>query len=626
MSKNILVLAVVIAMGGFFGCGGDDGPSQSATVSGTVANTSLSPVSGASVTVAGVSSTTGSDGSYTLERVTSGVQNIAVSASGYVSVSKSIDVAPMVTTYVPKIVLEDRDSKSTEIGSGGGEAASSDGNITLSIPAGALTSTVSVVVTNCDLLSVPYPVPSGYKLVYLAHLSPADTVLLTAATLYIPDPLESPVTFYHFNSSTSAWDSLGAGVSASGKTSISLTKFGWIAAVVPLASPGSITGKVVSSAGGGVAGADVRTGSHITVTDASGNYTLSNLAEGDVSVTASRTGYSDGSVSVTVVAGTAVTAGNITLSPASTYGSVSGKVLASVGDALIVGARVVAEGKTSYSDSNGNYSISGLTPGTVTVIVYASEYMNKSESVTITAGGTASQDFRLAAVTVSDFRDYFQTTENPWTVVSGSWNRIYHPQNIENKIATELRYVRLPDGDDGHLPAPKMGDYCYWFGKDDTGSYIGERKTAVPTPEGGVSIFSQRGTLESPGISLVGYSTPTLSFWTWWEVESRNLSSYGISFDFMGVFISEDEVTWTELGRMNPDYISAISDIPYSSGGYYKLGEWVEHQYDLTSYAGKTIKIRFLFDTGDEKSNGFRGWFIDDVSISEDAITPAWGR
>lgn len=620
MSKNILVLAVVIAMGGFFGCGGDDGPSQSATVSGTVANTSLSPVSGASVTVAGVSSTTGSDGSYTLERVTSGVQNIAVSASGYVSVSKSIDVAPMVTTYVPKIVLEDRDSRSTEIGSGGGEAASSDGNITLSIPAGALTSTVSVVVTNCDLLSVPYPVPSGYKLVYLAHLSPADTVLLTAATLYIPDPLESPVTFYHFNSSTSAWDSLGAGVSASGKTSISLTKFGWIAAVVPLASPGSITGKVVSSAGGGVAGADVRTGSHITVTDASGNYTLSNLAEGAVSVTASRTGYSDGSVSVTVVAGTAVTAANIALSPVAAYGSVSGKVLASVGDAVIVGARVTTAGKTAYTDSNGNYSISGLTPGTVTVIVYASEYMNKSESVTITAGGTASQDFRLAAVTVSDFSDDFETDKG-WTA-TGLWHRVDNTTLTYNTL--HPTYVTLPD--DGALPSAHFGNWSFWFGKADTGSYIGERDTLAPNPSGGVSLTSQSGSLESPSISLAGYSEATLAFWTWWEVESRSLSSSGTSFDLMAVYVSDDGSSWSEIGRLNPDYSSAISDIPYSSGGYNKSGIWVKQQYDLTPYVGDNITIRLYFSSVDRNSNGFRGWFIDDVSISEDAITPAWGR
>jgi len=624
LSKNILVLAVVIAMGGFFGCGGDDGPSQSATVSGTVANTSLSPVSGASVTVAGVSSTTGSDGSYTLERVTSGVQNIAVSASGYVSVSKSIDVAPMVTTYVPKIVLEDRDSKSTEIGSGGGEAASSDGNITLSIPAGALTSTVSVVVTNCDLLSVPYPVPSGYKLVYLAHLSPADTVLLTAATLYIPDPLESPVTFYHFNSSTSAWDSLGAGVSASGKTSISLTKFGWIAAVVPLASPGSITGKVVSSAGGGVAGADVRTGSQITVTDTSGNYTLSNLAAGAVSVTASKTGYSDGSVSVTVVAGTAVTAANITLSPVAAYGSVSGKVLASVGDAVIVGARVTAAGKTAYTDSNGNYSISGLTPGTVTVSVYAYSYLNKSESVTITAGGTASKDFRLAAVTVADFSDDFETDKG-WTA-TGLWNRKNSPQTVRNTLV-DGGYVVLPDT--GYLPSANSGTHVFWFGSSDTGSYIGTQAGYDTPGSGGESDFLAvfKGDLVSPSISLSGYSTATLSFWTWWEIESRLISSSGTTFDLMEVDIFDSSAgTWEALGRLNPDHNTTQVSIPYSSGGYNKSGEWIKHQYDLTPYVGGNINIRFHFDALDVGSNGFRGWFIDDVSISKDAITPAWGR
>lgn len=623
MNRNILLLLAVIAMGGLLGCGGDDGPSQSATVIGSVAGISLSPVSGASVNIGGVSSATGPDGTYSLDRVTSGLQVLSVSAAGYISVSRTVDVAPMATTYVPKIVLEVRDSKSTGIGSGGGEATSSDGTIILSIPSGALTSTVSVVVTNCDLLSVPYPVPSGYKLVYLAHISPADTVLLSAATLYIPTPSESPVTFYHFNSSTSTWDSLGAGTPADGKTSISLTKFGWIAAVVPLASPGSITGKVVSSAGGAVAGADVIAGGSIAVTDASGKYTLSNLAAGTVSVNASKAGYSSASLSVTVVAGRTVTAADISLSPVSGYGSVSGKILSSVGSVVIVGARVVAAGKTAYSDSNGNYSISDLSPGAVTVSVYAYGYENKSESVTITAGTTATKDFRLAAVSVSDFSDNFETTTNPWSVISGSWNRVYRPQNIENKIATELGYVVLPPGDSGNLPLPNSGDYCYWFGNSDTGSYIGVRDTETPIPAGGVSMNSQMGTLESPSINLSGYSIATLSFWTWWEIESRTADD----FDQMIVMVSDDGVNWNSLGLLNPTgFKSNISDIAYSSGGYDKSGIWVKNQYDLTPYAGKVVKIRFFFNSVDRLSNGFRGWLIDDVSISKDPISPAWRR
>lgn len=624
MNRNILLLLAVIAMGGLLGCGGDDGPSQSATVIGSVAGISLSPVSGASVNIGGVSSATGPDGTYSLDRVTSGLQVLSVSAAGYISVSRTVDVAPMATTYVPKIVLEVRDSKSTGIGSGGGEATSSDGTIILSIPSGALTSTVSVVVTNCDLLSVPYPVPSGYKLVYLAHISPADTVLLSAATLYIPTPSESPVTFYHFNSSTSTWDSLGAGTPADGKTSISLTKFGWIAAVVPLASPGSITGKVVSSAGGAVAGADVIAGGSIAVTDASGNYTLSNLAAGTVSVNASKAGYSSASLSVTVVAGRTVTAADISLSPVSGYGSVSGKILSSVGSVVIVGARVVAAGKTAYSDSNGNYSISDLSPGAVTVSVYAYGYENKSESVTITAGTTATKDFRLAAVSVSDFSDNFEGDKG-WTA-TGLWNRKNNPQTVKNTLV-DGGYVTLPDS--GYLPAANSGTHVYWFGGSDTGSYIGTQAGYDTPGSGGESDFLAvfKGDLISPTVNLSGYSVATLSFWTWWEIESRLISRAGTTFDLMEIGVYDASVgTWEVLGRLNPDYNTIHVSIPYSSGGFNKSGEWIKHQYDITSFVGKNIKLRFRFDALDVGSNGFRGWLIDDVSISKDPISPAWRR
>lgn len=619
--KKILALFAVICMAlfGLYGCG-DDGPSQSATVVGTVTDTSLNAIAGASVTVGSVSSTTLSDGSYTLERASTGLQDFSVSASGYVSVSKIIDVAPMTTTYVPKTVLARKDSKSTDIGPGGGEVTNSDGSVKLEIPAGALSSDLSIVVTNCSLLSVPLPVPDGYKLVSLVYISPPETVLSTSATLSVPAPSENPVYFYWLNASSSAWDALGEGVVSSGTVSVSIARFGWVAAVVPVSS-GSVSGKVVSSAGGSVAGADVYTSSHFTATDSSGDYTLSNLPAGTVSITASKTGYTGSSVSTVVQAGTTVTADNITISPVSSYGSVSGKILPSSGSGVISGARIVAEGKTSYSDSNGNYTISELPAGTVTVSVYAYGYVNQSASVSVTAGSATSKNFRLDAVDVSasGLSDDFETDKGFSAI--GLWNRVLNPQTIKNTIV-DLGYVTLPDS--GYLPSAKSGNYCYWFGKSDTGSYIGEQDTLAPDPSGGTSLYSQIGTLESPSISLLGYSTSVLSFWTWWEVESRSLASTGVSFDLMQVDVSDDAgASWSSLGRMNPDYNSSISDIPYSSGGYNQPGEWVKNEYDLTPYVGKNIKIRFYFSSIDRLSNGFRGWLLDDFSVGSGTITPA---
>ena len=42
---------------------------------------------------------------------------------------------------------------------------------------------------------------------------------------------------------------------------------------------------------------------------------------------------------------------------------------------------------------------------------------------------------------------------------------------------------------------------------------------------------------------------------------------------------------------------------------------WKVYTLDLTAWAGKTIQVRFRFDSGDQYVNNFEGWYIDDVAI-----------
>jgi len=44
-------------------------------------------------------------------------------------------------------------------------------------------------------------------------------------------------------------------------------------------------------------------------------------------------------------------------------------------------------------------------------------------------------------------------------------------------------------------------------------------------------------------------------------------------------------------------------------------GGWIYSTLSLNAFAGKTIRIRFHFDTDDELFNDFPGWFIDDVDV-----------
>ncbi len=100
------VLAIIIVGGGLYmfvfntppappGDGGDDGngivvpPEGKATIEGIITNEAGDPVSGATVTVDGVTVTTGSDGSYSFE-VDAGTYTVTVTKSGYDDESSSV--------------------------------------------------------------------------------------------------------------------------------------------------------------------------------------------------------------------------------------------------------------------------------------------------------------------------------------------------------------------------------------------------------------------------------------------------------------------------------------------------------------------------------------------------------
>ena len=606
------------------GCG-EDGAIKSGVVIGSVVNSSYAPVSGATVTVGGVTSTTGSNGNYSISSVTSGLQTLSVVASGYITVTKQITVSALDNTNVPIIVMSIKDSKSTEIGAGGGEVTSTDGAVKLTIPAGALKAPTGISVTHPDLLTAPLSAPEGYKIIYLVYITPENTILDASATLTIPLPAEvasySSVPFFRFEMSSLSWVAVLSGtVSTPTNTiSVSIGKFGWYAAAIPV-SQGSVTGKVVNSSGTALAGASVWITSSTTVTDFSGNYRLNNIASGNTTVYANTSGYSKNSVSVTVNTGAVANASNIVLTPTSSiYGTITGKVTKTSDGSAISGAKISAAGIYTYTDSSGNYILSGVNPGSIGVTVNAYGFSSKTDTVSVAAGTTSSKDFSMDTVSVSSFFDDFET-DNGWTY-TGLWNRFNYNSAIKDTLSPV--WVTLPDG--GTVPSPYSGSYSAWFGDPSTGSYIGTQNTGYDSSNplsGGTSTGIVSGNLSSPAISLNGYTDATLSFWTWWEVESFNLAT---GFDMMKIQLSSDNAaTWIDLGALNPsadpDPSLRAECIPYSSGGFNNPGVWVKHQIDISSYTGKTIYVRFSFNSGDQKYNGFRGWFVDDVSISPDKI------
>ena len=114
------------------------------------------------------------------------------------------------------------------------------------------------------------------------------------------------------------------------------------------------------------------------------------------------------------------------------------------------------------------------------------------------------------------------------------------------------------------------------------------------TYENGARVYDE---LISPPINLNGaIGTVTLLFDEWYETER--------DYDFCMVDVTTDSGgTWTHL---RGGYGASTS----GDGRY-----WRKSHLDLTPYAGRTINIRFVLDTGDSLFNFFEGWYIDNVAV-----------
>ena len=151
---------------------------------------------------------------------------------------------------------------------------------------------------------------------------------------------------------------------------------------------GAISGKVTDSVStAAISGATVAiTGGASTTTDTSGNYTLSSVAAGTYTVTASATGYTSGSASVSVTAGSTTTQ-NFALVPTASTATVPGQpaapsATAGPGKGITVTWTAPTDGGspiTGYTLSRYTACILGSTP---VVIVLGNVLSNKDTSTT----------------------------------------------------------------------------------------------------------------------------------------------------------------------------------------------------------------------------------------------------
>lgn len=130
------------------------------------------------------------------------------------------------------------------------------------------------------------------------------------------------------------------------------------------------------------------------------------------------------------------------------------------------------------------------------------------------------------------------------------------------------------------------GTKSWWYGQTASDFSGANYDTGKPTI----------GSLTSPPVTVPG-SGYYLRFYSRYETEVN-----GQNYDRRRVLVSADEGPFVEVYQLD----EAVMD------------SWIRSPYiDLSAYAGKTIRVRFAFETLDRHLNEYNGWLIDQVTIDK---------
>ncbi len=393
-----------------------------------------------------------------------------------------------------------------------------------------------------------------------------------------------------------------------------------------------------------------------------GTYTLE-ISLGGVSTTATITIKADNFSEVaSVMAGLEILADGVHVIEGAVIASISGIVTDTAGSPIHyaqvnVSGGVATNGSfaSALTQADGSYMLlininadllSALSNG-LTITASADGYEPKSLTVqeVLQSISVAGLNFQLGTATTSTalYSETFDSGTNGWTMnkLSGdNDNNMWHLHSssvtgINQAYTYGLVSLAPNDTSNGAIPAPASGN-CMWYGNGNVadgatfGNFMDETTDTYALSGGTSSNYDNSGELISPAISLTGVTGAVhLTFDTWWEIESVNPNKDG--FDLMTVAMSTDGgSTWTNIARLNPlsDPVSDLvrAPIPFSNTGFNSAPMWLTQEgITLPNAAGKTIQLKFTFETNDGLYNGFRGWLIDNVEIKAgEGTAPAY--
>jgi hypothetical protein len=139
-----------------------------------------------------------------------------------------------------------------------------------------------------------------------------------------------------------------------------------------------------------------------------------------------------------------------------------------------------------------------------------------------------------------------------------------------------------------HLPFPS-GTNCAWFGTESSCNFESTPWDGFLTLAGDIPLPSDAGSI-------------ALRFRSWSEGEDDGV------WDLRRTWISTNGGTsWTVLG------LTYSNSAVLGSAG--TPARWITQTYDLTAWAGQSVRLRFEFWAGDWWANWFMGWFLDDIVV-----------
>jgi len=412
---------------------GDVAPVLPGKISGQVTDANGSPISGVQVSDGSRIALTDALGSYTIDNVPPASYQVVASKEGYQSSSLTVTVASggtaVANLFLSEIILPGAITGSVTSAKDGSAIVGA----TVTDGAGTTTTDATGKYTIANVPSGTYQVTAskaGFQ-----TLSLTVTVLAGSAAvanfalseIIVPGSISGTVTSAKDGSlvvgatvtdgiRTTTTDGTGKYTIVSvppGTCQVTASKSGYQSSSLTVSVlsgtsavanfslnevvvTGSITGTVTSAKDGSpLVGATVTDGTRTTTTDATGQYSIANVPPGTYQVTASKSGYYSGSLTVTVVSGGTAVA-NFPLSEIP--GTITGSVTNAKDGLPIVGPTVTDGTRATTTDAAGKYTIANVPPGTYQVTASKSGYYGASVTVTIVSGGNAVANFSLGEI------------------------------------------------------------------------------------------------------------------------------------------------------------------------------------------------------------------------------------